>query len=175
MTGNTSLPFGKYAGVPFAKVPTDYLRWTGQECRLSTGLRSAVRDELARRGVALPEPPMAPPRGCGRCGHTGEPRAAWLHQRDGRKAICGECAGCGSWLGALPLTPENVRLADAGTDLAALLTFLIRLGEVGVDVQLVGGRLVYDPPLLPELRGLERQCRGALHTMLTPEPSGDRR
>jgi hypothetical protein len=171
MTTHT-LPFGKHKGASLPDVPTPYLSWLARDAKLSSGLAGAVRDELTRRGVTAPKPPPRPPRRCHQCGGT-ELRAVWLRQSDNRRAIRGTCARCGSWVGALPLTPENVALADAGSDPSALLTFLIALDAAGVSVRLEGGRLLFDPRdrMTRELFDLERQCRGQLHAMLTPEPS----
>lgn len=171
MTEHTvhAMPFGKFKDKPLPAVDTGYLRWAATNCKLSAGLAAAVREELTRRGVTAPEPPPKAPRRCSQCGGS-ELRAVWLRQRDNRRAIRGTCARCGSWVGALPLTAENIALADASSDPSALLSFLIAIDAAGVEVRLEGDRLVYDPPhkMTRELRDLERQCRGHLHAMLTP-------
>jgi hypothetical protein len=162
-----SLPYGRHKNEPLTKVSTTYLLWAVSELKLSVGLSAAIRTELRSRGVTVSEPPP-PPRKCSRCDYAGEPKATWLHQRDGRRAIRGECARCGTWLGALPLTPENRWLADQSTDPSALLTLLIRLEESGIDIRLDGDRVVFDPlhKVTAELQHLERQCRGQLVAML---------
>jgi uncharacterized protein (DUF3820 family) len=40
------LPFGKHRGRSPGDVPTDYLNWLLRTCKISPGLRAAVRDEL---------------------------------------------------------------------------------------------------------------------------------
>ena len=42
------LPFGRHQGQPLDTVPADYLRWAIRDCRLSSGLRTAVAGELQR-------------------------------------------------------------------------------------------------------------------------------
>jgi hypothetical protein len=100
-------------------------------------------------------------------------RAVWLVCRNGARQIRGECTRCGSYLGALPQTPQNIILANQGSHPTPLLTFLLALAEAGVEVRLVAGDLTYTPwqTMTPELWALERQCRGQLHAMMVPEPS----
>jgi uncharacterized protein (DUF3820 family) len=49
-----SLPFGKYKGQPLAAVPSGYLHWVLETCKLSSGLRAAIAAELETRGIAPP-------------------------------------------------------------------------------------------------------------------------
>lgn len=162
------MPFGKYSGQPLDELPTSYLRWLVAEVKLSTGFGTAVRAELARRGASLPPPP--PPKALPRCRkHPNAPvRAYWFTQSDHRRAIRGECSQCGHWLGTLPQTPEAVALADAGTDRAALLTFMCTLEDLGVEVRREGDVLRYTPPnrMTRDLWGLERQCKRLLLDLL---------
>jgi hypothetical protein len=109
-----SIPFGWYAGAPIDRVPTSYLSWLIRECKLSSGLRKAVADELGRRGLTPPPDQPRPVPQCPRC----DPLAGWLaaHERDslGRPRLRATCAGCGCWLKFLPLTPENLALRANG-------------------------------------------------------------
>lgn len=102
--------------------------------------------------------------------HPSAPVAAyWIVQIDSRRSIRGECSVCQAWVGTLPKTPENIKLADAGTDRGALLSFLTGLEDRGITVTREGRGLVYNPPLTPDLWSLERQCRGLLWSMLIEE------
>jgi hypothetical protein len=105
------LPFGKHKGQPLADVPGDYLRWALLTVKLSSGLRTAVADELTRRGVPVPAPP--PPRvpPCPRCAAT-EFVARWQEDRLGRRHLRAECAGCRKWLTYLPATSAYAAEAD---------------------------------------------------------------
>lgn len=162
------IPFGKHKGDPLSTVPSGYLRWLLSTVRLSSGLEAAVREELASRGVKIPGPPPRARHACRE--HPGAGiKATWISMRDGRKAIRGECAKCGAWLGALPLTNEYKALADQGSDKAALLSFLMRIDEQGIEVRKVHGDLQFSRPLPPDLWALERQCRGVLISMLVAE------
>jgi hypothetical protein len=176
MTTTHVLPFGKHKGVPLCQVPTSYLQWLAGTVRLSSGLSAAVRAELEWRNVPAPAPrPAGRSRAAARRTRrdTRRSRAHWLCQRDGRKAIRGECAVCGRWVGTLPDTPENRALADAGTDRTALLTLLMSCEDLGITVRRVNGNLVFDPPgkMTPVLWRLERQCRGTLRSCLSEEAS----
>lgn len=159
------LPFGMHKGKAVADVPTPYLKWLIAECKLSSGLAGAVRGELSRRGVTPPAPRPATPHRC-QLHPDAEVLAYWLSQRDGRRSIRGECGQCGRWLGALPLSDENRRKADANTDPAALLKFLTTLEDRGITVTRKDDRLTYAPQLTPDLWRIERQCKGLLLSML---------
>lgn len=162
------IPFGRYKDVPLPEVPASYLVWLIGNAKLSSGLDAAVRAELDRRGVKTPPPRPRQRRACSKHPDAGI-KATWLLMRDGRKAIRGECSRCGHWLGALPMTAENIALANQHSDPTAVLSFLMRLEEQGIQVKKVGEFLEFDPPLTPELRALERQCRGLLVSMLIEE------
>lgn len=162
-----AIPFGKHKGQPLAAVPTSYLTWLVHSAKLSTGLAAAVREELERRGLTPPTPVPGRPHFCRN--HPEAPvRAYWFTQRDGRRTIRGECSVCGQWVGTLPQTPEYVALADAGSDRAALLTFLMRLEEEGITATREGGRITYSPSgrMTRELWRMEKQCKQLLLSML---------
>jgi hypothetical protein len=63
----TTMPFGRYRGLRFSDIPTDYLRWLQSLDDLSAPLRRAVEAELRRRVAAGPadweywSPPPPPP------------------------------------------------------------------------------------------------------------------
>src|SRR5262249_39613761 len=57
------LPFGRYQGASPRQVPTGYLAWLLRNCKLSTGLREAVRSELLSRPDCPAELPPGPGRG----------------------------------------------------------------------------------------------------------------
>jgi hypothetical protein len=91
-------------------------------------------------------------------------RLAWHGHRDGRRAIRSECAACGNWCGAVPLTPENMQKADAAQPAAGLLDALTLAEDEGVDLVLVGGRVEARPwqGASRKLRELVRQSQHAL-------------
>jgi hypothetical protein len=108
----TALPFGKHRGHPLADVPVGYLTWVLRECKLSSGLRLAVADELRRRNVRPPVPTVPPPPACSDCGPAAGVGYTWAEDRRGRKYIHRQCSACGRWLGHAPLRPQYVVLAD---------------------------------------------------------------
>src|SRR5262245_9367476 len=98
------LPFGKHRGQPPRDVPADYLGWLLRNCKLSSGLRNAIADELAGRGVAapaIPAPTPKPPPHCRRCGGR-ELLVTWHEIRGGRRTIRGDCCACGRLVAFLP-------------------------------------------------------------------------
>src|SRR5437870_2243042 len=92
--GKVVLPFGKHKNQALDTVPSSYLLWLLRETKLSTGLRAAVADELARRGVRAPVQPPPPPRRCPRCGSR-ELHGGWHQFADGTRQIRGTCTSCG--------------------------------------------------------------------------------
>jgi hypothetical protein len=49
-----TMPFGRHKGSTLDAIPTDYLRWAERELtRLGSGLKQAIRDEVARRDGAV--------------------------------------------------------------------------------------------------------------------------
>ena len=52
------MPWGKFRGEDLGDVPASYLAWAVEEATISRDLRTAIRDELARRfSLASPPPP----------------------------------------------------------------------------------------------------------------------
>jgi hypothetical protein len=60
LTGNHSvnhpeasyvMPFGKYKGVPITDVPDGYIVWIWETMQLRDPLKSAIENELERRGI----------------------------------------------------------------------------------------------------------------------------
>ena len=45
------LPFGRHKDLPLSDVPSDYLDWLMRSCKLSSGLRLAIGNELRRRNL----------------------------------------------------------------------------------------------------------------------------
>ena len=97
----TAIPFGKHRGRPLAEVPTDYLLWLLRVCKLSTGVRAAVTEELARRGQPAPDAPVKALPSCRRCGHA-DLQTRWQEMSNGARALRAECRACGSFVGFLP-------------------------------------------------------------------------
>jgi Putative quorum-sensing-regulated virulence factor len=166
-----SLPFGKHKNQPLPEVPTNYLCWLTREAKLSAGLRAAVGDELAGRGVtppAPPEPPADRPRPCCRCGCL-EARLSWQTFRNGARQIRRTCVRCDGLLGFAAQTPANVAQADRNSSPAPLLELLTGLEEAGVEARKVGGVVQFVPwrRMTPRLMELERQCRPLLEAMLS--------
>jgi hypothetical protein len=112
-----SLAFGKHVDKPLPEVPTPYLLWALKTLKLSSGLRTAVREELKTRPDSPPDLPPdplpAPPR-CPRCG-SDELLVTWQALGDGRRAIRGECRHCRCFVAFLPQTKVNVALANGAT------------------------------------------------------------
>jgi uncharacterized protein (DUF3820 family) len=165
-----SLPFGKHKGRPLAEVPADYLQWFARTCRLSTGLRNAVADELARRGLeSPPEPGPAPYPACRDCGRAGVV-ARWQEDARGDRRIRGECPRCGRYLCWLPVIPPWVGQADAAASKTPLLDVLTMLDDLGVELE-SDGRSVSIPwrdwrRVPPELHAVIRQCNNQLARLL---------
>jgi hypothetical protein len=168
---NMQLPFGKHAGQDVATVPTPYLSWLASGAvKLSAGLRAAVRGELQRRGVALPDEPPPAPRQCLRCGGT-EMRLSW-HQCGGKgkaRQIRSECRGCRRFCGFVGQTPAKVAEADGNAAPAPLLDVMALAESLGVKLVNVEGRYVRMEPwerVTPDLRTLVRQTQHLLLAML---------
>jgi hypothetical protein len=169
------MPFGKHKGVALVDVPTPYLSWlTGGDVKLSAAHRTAVRGELARRGVALPDEAPPRPRQCLRCGGT-EMRLSW-HQCGGKgkvRQIRAECQRCRRFTGFAAQTPANVAEADANAAPAALLDVLTMAEALGVELTSDGQYVRMEPwdKVTPDLRTLVKMSQHALLAML-PRTTG---
>ena len=132
---SSTLPFGRHRGQPIDEVPSDYLRWAAQNCKLSHPLWLAVAAELVRRGLPAPTPPPRDPLPpCPRCGSADEPLLSWHQQRDGRRAIRRTCGRCGAWRGTAPQTSGNIAAADRAAIPTAALDALLLSEEEGVEL-----------------------------------------
>jgi hypothetical protein len=165
------LPFGKHKGAALADVPTPYLSWlTGDDVKLSAALRAAVRDELAHRGVAMPDEAPPAPRVCHRCG-CGGLRLSW-HQCGGRgksRQIRTECSRCRRFCGFVPQTSANVAEADSNARPAALLDVLTLADAEDVELINVEGRYLFVEPwdrASPDLKSRVKECQHLLLSML---------
>jgi hypothetical protein len=153
-------------------VPTDYLHWLYRNCKLSSGLRAAVRAELLSRPdgpACLPPEPASPPPECDRC-HSRDVALSWQQVSNGGKRIRAECRRCGRFVKFLPETPENVAAADAAASPTALLDVLTRLEEAGVNLDHDGRRVWVrwegGQRLPSDLRTLIHQCSHSLAQLL---------
>jgi hypothetical protein len=117
------LPFGRHKGVSLSdsRVSDSYVTWLASTCKLGHGLRTAVEDELRRRGLPIPDDPdserqerlaAAREQPCIRCGSV-ERRVGWMVFTSGRRHLRLTCTGCSAALGFLAQTPPNIALADA--------------------------------------------------------------
>lgn len=135
-----TLPFGKHKGTPLVEVPADYLLWVLKECKLSSGLRLSIGNELRRRSVETPAPPPLkhPPR-CDRCTsdlfHVG-----WMEDRSGKRRIRASCS-CGRFLTFLPQNELWIALANNNASETAILDVLTRLEDLGINLQSDGERV----------------------------------
>jgi hypothetical protein len=110
-TTEHTMPFGKHRDKPLAEVPSDYLLWVFGECKLSSGLRAAVEDELRRRNVATaPAPELRLIPECLRCGNLFHV-CRWQTCSDGRRVIRASCAECGHFITFAPITSPYVEEA----------------------------------------------------------------
>jgi hypothetical protein len=170
------MPFGRYKGDPVWSVPSDYLGWMLRTCKLSTGLRQAVRAELHARGELPPglaaEPAARPPR-CGRCGGA-DLDVYWQELGGaGGRSIRAECRACRRFVAFLPMTPENTARADLASSPTGLLDVLTAAEAEGVEIVSRGHWLALIPPgrASAELERLVRQnTRGLLRHLL---PAGE--
>jgi hypothetical protein len=141
-------------------------------CKLSSGLRVAVRTELLSRPAGprdLPPEPASPPPKCDRC-HSRDIALSWQQLANGAKRIRAECRHCHGFIKFMPETPENVAAADAAASPTALLDVLTRLEEAGVNLDSDGRRVWVrweDGQRLPsDLRTLIHQCSHSLAKLL---------
>jgi uncharacterized protein (DUF3820 family) len=111
-SGQPTMPFGKYQGIPLQEVPASYLDWLLRFWKLSSGLRAAVAGELNRRGLEAPAaPPPRPLRPCPEhpsAGHV----LSWLEDRRGRKRVRASCKVCGRHCDTPPSRPPYSDEAD---------------------------------------------------------------
>jgi hypothetical protein len=164
------LPFVRHKGRPLAEVPSSYLLWALTECKLSSGLRLALGNELRRRNVqAPPQPP--PPRipDCPRCGNTLY-ECQWQADRTGQKRIRVECRGCHGFITFAPLVSPFVEEADQKASQTPILDVLTRLDALGAELQSDGQSVWLDAAgegrVPPALLALIRQCSHELAGML---------
>jgi hypothetical protein len=164
------LPFGRHRDRPLSEVPSDYLQWAIRECKLSSGVRTAVTDELRRRNVETPAP--APPRPLIRCPdhRHAELLLFWMQDSLGRVRIRAECSVCRRSTDHPPCVSPYTELADANASQTPILDALTRLEDLGVQLQ-SDGRTVAIPwqdwrRVPPDLHAIVRQCRHQLARLL---------
>jgi hypothetical protein len=169
-----NMPLGKHKDRPLGEIPSDYLDWLTRTVKLSAGLRTAVAEELARRGHAPPAQTRVPGPGPAACRHC---RAAplavtWHEQHGGRRAIRADCRRCGRFNAFLPQTPANVASANARTSPTGLLDVLVRCQGEGVELVERFGDVVLVPPgrASAELQSLVRQHQHQLRRHLIVRP-----
>jgi hypothetical protein len=167
----SAMPFGKHKGQPLSDVPGDYLVWLLRECKLSSGLRVAVADELTRRGQRPPPVEVPPPPRCPDCKSASEPRYTWQQRRDGGRCIRGECAACQRFLAFVPLVEPYTGMADRAASMTPELDVLITCNELGIDLKSDGQAADFATPADRErapqrLRDLLRQCS---HSLVQPQ------
>jgi hypothetical protein len=143
------------------------LRWLIREAKLSSGLRTAVVNELRSRGMATPEPP--PPRPVPVCCGS-EALIHWHEDRLGRKRVRAQCRRCGRSLGFPPCVEPFLALANASASPAPLLDALTRLGDLGVEL-VSDGRGVWFADdgwrrVPPDLKAVVKQCSHQLAGLL---------
>ncbi len=167
----TVLPFGKHKDQPLGGVPADYLRWLLRECKLSSGLRAAVVEELTARGIATPPPaPPRPIQPCDRCGPAGGVLIGWMQIRTGGRRLRAECRRCRALLDHPPCVPPYTTEADKTLSTTAVLDALTRLETLGVELQSDGRGVWIGWPerqrVPAELVAVVRQCSHQLATMI---------
>lgn len=172
------MPFGKYRSVSVQDIPASYLGWLLRTCKLSSGLRAAVREELMRRGAdpasLPPELPAHRPARCRQCGGA-DLRLYWQQLGGaGGRTIRADCKRCHCFVSFVAQTLANVAKADEATSKTGLLDVLTRAEAEGVEiVRHPDGRLSLSPHgwASEELQALVRQNTRLLLAML-PGPSG---
>src|SRR5579871_4786201 len=164
-----TLPFGKHKDKLPGEVPTGYLLWMIRECKLSSGLRLDIGDELRRRNVEAPAPPplKCPPR-CKRC-PSEDFSVEWQEDRRGRRCLRATCS-CDLFLCFLPLIQPWIDAANEVASPAPLLDALIRLEGLGIDLQSDGKTVWFfgddRQRVPPDLHALIRQCSHQLARMI---------
>jgi hypothetical protein len=167
-----AVPFGRHKDKPLGEVPSSYLQWLIRECKLSSGLRAAVADELRRRNLDAPAP--APPRPLRPC--RDHPQATlvcrWFEDALGRRRVRADCAVCHRHTDYPPCVPPYTTLADSNASKAPVLDALTWLEKLGIELE-SDGRSVQVPwrdwqRVPPELHALLRQCSHQLARMIGP-------
>jgi hypothetical protein len=163
-----------YKGCLLWQVPKDYLAWLLRTCKLSSGLRAAVRAELLHRGADSsglpPELPPASEPTCPRCGCRGM-AYAWFEDRLKRRQVRRSCGRCGKHLGFAPQVPPYTTLADAAASPTAVLDVLTQCEELGIALKSDGQAADFatrEDSLWaePTLRERVAQCRATLGRLL---------
>ena len=165
-----TLPFGRHQGEPLSQVPLGYLQWLLRDCKLSSGLRRAVAEGLARRGLLAPPPRSTPTPVCQRCG-PGKIIYTWIQDRRCQRRIRRCCARCRRSLGFAPHQPTYTAMADAATSPTGVLDVLQQCEALGIDLKSDGvvARFATDEDRLraaPALLDLVAQSRGTLGRLL---------
>jgi hypothetical protein len=138
------LYFGRHKGQPLPDVPSDYLSWVLREVKLSSGLRNAVADELARRGV---EPPPAPPVPTPTCWHCKgrQFRHRWHIDAIGRRRVRRECLHCRRWAGFAPNVEPFTTEADVTASPTGVLDLVTMADQWGIRLISDGRRVTFAP------------------------------
>jgi hypothetical protein len=167
---STTLPFGRHRGQNLSTVPSSYLAWALRECKLSSGLRTAVAGELESRGAPVPEPPPREEPRCGR--HPGAGYAClWGEDTLGRRYIRAECRQCHNSLGIMPQREPFVSQANAAASGTPVLDALVGAEASGVQLH-SDGRRVWPSDyrkLPPAVRNAVRQANHTLARMIGPD------
>jgi hypothetical protein len=161
-----SLFFGKWKGVDLPQVPTDYLLWVIDNCRLSTGIHAAVALELSHRGIPIPAPPLTQPPECQRCRRKGRPSGSytctWQEQRNGERRIRASCGTCWGFLTFLPERDPYLSMANSWSSDTSVLDVLVQLEALDVGLLSDGDTCWIaweDQPRVPgELQNRLREC-----------------
>jgi hypothetical protein len=163
-------PFGRHKGKPLTKVPVDYLAWVLRTVKLGIGFRAAVAAELTRRGIPTSAP--APDRPLRRCLQhpNAQPLCSWMEDCAGRRIIRATYPVCWRAADFPPHVEPYVAEAAANASSTPILDVLVRLGEIGVELE-SDGRAVRVPAkdyqcVPPDLHAVIRQCRHQLATMM---------
>jgi uncharacterized protein (DUF3820 family) len=174
MTANHQLFFGKYKGKTLEQVPSSYLSWLAENCKLSSGLRLAVAAELRTRGVAVAEQPAPAEPTCPRCGPRTALTYSWHEDSLGRRRIKRTCR-CGCSLAFAPHISPFVELANAAVSPTAVLDVLTLADELGVVLEGDGKAVRIKSGwqhATPTFRQRLDQCRNQLAKLLGEKTVG---